>query len=169
MSIVGTSILIWGRSTYYLFFLQLKGFKQLSFFNFSRKIIGLILDQYSLYLMGLVLILALFFIYKKKIDLLPAVLLTLSLGFSFYKVGHTQFYLIFFALSPMTIRYIYDKKLISHRKLLLSYLLWICYLNFFQTFYYVSINMQKGFSLYSRLSTSTICFSIIFMMMSNKL
>ena len=151
MVIVITSLLIWGKSTFIpILFSVERGSKHLSFYNFSRKIVGLNIDQYSVYLMGLVVLLALFFIYKKKIDLLPALLLTLALAFSFYKVGHQQFFLIFFAISPITIRYIYDRNLISNRRLLLSYLLWICFLNSYQTFYLLSCEMSKGFSNYSR-------------------
>ena len=149
--IVFTSILIWGRSTFIpILFAVERHSKHLSFFNFSRKVIGINLDQYSVYLVGLVLVLSLFFMYKKKIDLLPAVILTLTLAFSFYKVGHPQFFLIFFAISPMTIRYIYDRKLINNKRLLISYLLWICFLNSYQTFYLLSCNMSKGIPFYLR-------------------
>ena len=149
--IVITSIIIWGKSTYIpIFFAVERHSKHLSFFNFSKKILGINLDTYSIYLMGLVLFITLFYVYKKNIDLLPAVVLTLALAFSFYKVGHPQFFLIFFAISPMVIRYIYDRNLISNSRLLKSYLLWICFLNSYQTFYLLTCNMSKGFSFYLR-------------------
>ncbi len=124
--------------------------KHLSFYNFSRKILGLNLDQYSIYGMAIVLVIILYLIYRYKIDLLPAVILTLSLALTFYKVGHPQFFLFFFAVSPMLIRYMHDKNLTANKGLFISYLMWICFLNFYQTFYQLYCNMSRGYSYYIR-------------------
>ena len=151
ISIFILSIIIWGKSTLNPILLAVeRPSKHLSFFNFSRRILGINLDEYSIYAMGLTLIIVIFFIYKKKLDLLPAVILTLAIGFSFYKVGHPQFFLFFFGVSPMAIRYIYDKKLVNNRRLFISYLTWISFLNFYQTFYLLSCHMSFGFSNYLR-------------------
>ncbi|CAE19665.1 hypothetical protein PMM1206 [Prochlorococcus marinus subsp. pastoris str. CCMP1986] len=151
ISILSISIFHWGDSTLKsVFWATEMHSKHLSFFNFSRKILGLNLDQYSIYAMALVLLTVLFLMYKHKIDLLPAVILTSSSGFTFYKLGHPQFFLFFFAAAPMTIRYIYDRKLHKNRRLFISYLMWICYLNFYETFYQLYCLMTKGYSFYIR-------------------
>ena len=89
---------------------------------------------------------------KYKIDLLPSVLITLALALSFYKVGHQQFFLFFFAVSPMTIRYIYDKELTENKRLLFSFIFWICFLNSYQVFYILTCTIAKryDFAFYSR-------------------
>ncbi len=151
ISILFTSIIVWGNSTLNpILYAAERHSKHLSFFNFFRRIVGINLDEYSLFAMGLVLLIALFFIYKYKIDLLPAVILTLALAFTFYKVGHPQFFLFFFGVSPMTIRYIYDKKLIKNGRLFISFLMWICFLNFYQTFYALACHMFHGLPNYLR-------------------
>ena len=151
ITILLSSIFVWGNSTLKSLFWATEMFsKHLSFFNFSRKILGLNLDQYSIYVMALVLLIVLFLMYKNKIDLLPAVILTLSSGFTFYKVGHPQFFLFFFAAAPMTIRYIYNRKLDKNRRLLISYLMWICYLNFYESFYQLNCLMLRGYSFHIR-------------------
>ena len=97
-------------------------------------------------MLGLVFLLALFYIYKNKIDLIPAVTLTLALEFSFYKVGHPQFFLYFFAASPLIIRYLHNKELLKDSRLFGSYLMWICFLNFYQTFYRLACYMSIDFN-----------------------
>ena len=151
ITILLSSIFVWGNSTLKSLFWATEMFsKHLSFFNFSRKILGLNLDQYSIYVMALVLVIVLFFMYKHKIDLWPAVILTVASGFTFYKVGHPQFFLFFFAVSPMLIRYMHDRNLTANKGLFISYLLWICFLNFYQTFYQLYCNMSRGYSYYIR-------------------
>ena len=146
ITILFTSIIIWGKSTLIpILYASERNSKHLSFFNFFRRIVGINFDEYSLYAMVFVLLIVLFFIYIYKIDLLPAVILTLAFEFTFYKVGHPQFFLFFFAVSPMTIRYIYDKNLIIKGRLFLSFLMWICFLNFYQTFYTLACHMFRGF------------------------
>ncbi len=150
-TILFSSIIFWGKSTLKsIFWATEMHSKHLSFFNFSRKILGLNLDEYSIYVMALVLAIVLFLMYKNKIDLLPAVILTLSLGFTFYKLGHPQFFLFFFGVSPMAIRYIYDRKLDKNRRLFMSYLIWICYLNFYETFYQLYCNISRAYSHFIR-------------------
>ena len=135
ITILFTSIIIWGKSTLIpILYASERHSKHLSFFNFFRRIVGINFDEYSLYAMVFVLLIVLFFIYIYKIDLLPAVILTLAFAFTFYKVGHPQFFLTFFAVSPITIRYIYDKNLMRNGRLFISFLMWICFLNFYQTF-----------------------------------
>lgn len=154
LSIIGillTSIAVWGKSNLLpILWATGRYSKHLSFFNFSRRFLGLNLDQYSIYAMALVLVIVLFLMYKNKIDLLPAVIFTLSFGFTFYKVGHPQFFLFFFAVSPMLIRYIHDRKLTENKRLFVSYLMWICFLNFYETFYQLYCQMTRGYSFYIR-------------------
>ena len=148
-----TSISIWGRSTIIpIIFSAARKSKHLSFFNFFRQIVGINLDTYSVFSMAAVILIALFFIYKYKIDLLPSVLIILAFALSFYKVGHQQFFLFFFAVSPMTIRYIYDKKLTEYKRLFFSFIVWICFLNSYQVFYILTCKISKGFdfAFYSR-------------------
>ena len=151
ISIFFTSIFIWGKSTLkpFLWATEMHS-KHLSFFNFFRRIVGINFDEFSVYAMALVLLISLVLMYKSKIDLLPAVILTLALGFTFYKIGHPQYFLFFFAVSPMTIRYIHNKNLMRNGKLFISFLMWICFLNFYQTFYTLACHMFHGFPNYLR-------------------
>tara|TARA_B100000886_G_scaffold333691_1_gene288143 strand:- start:918 stop:2204 length:1287 start_codon:yes stop_codon:yes gene_type:complete len=154
LSIIGiffSSIIIWGKSTLkpFLWATEMHS-KHLSFFNFFRRIVGINFDEFSVYAMAIVLFIALVILIKNKIDLLPSVILTLALGFTFYKIGHPQYFLFFFAVSPMTIRYIYDKNLKSNGSLFISFLMWICFLNFYQTFYTLACHMFHGFPNYLR-------------------
>ena len=52
----------------------------------------------------------------------------------------------------MTIRYIYDKKLTEYKRLLFSFIVWICFLNSYQVFYILTCKISKGFdfAFYSR-------------------
>lgn len=141
-----TSLSIWGKSTLFpILFATDRHSKHISFFNFFRRVLGYNLDEYSIYAMGLVLLLTLFYIYKNKVDLIPAVTLTLALVLTFYKVGHPQFFLYFFAASPLIIRYLYDKELFKKGRLFGSYLTWICFLNFYQTFYVLGCTISHDF------------------------
>ena len=67
------------------------------------------------------------------------------LELSFYKVGHPQFFLYFFAASPLIIRYLHNKELLKESRLFGSYLMWICFLNFYQTFYRLACYMSIDF------------------------
>ena len=116
-----TSISIWGKSILDpILFASERHSKQLSFFKFSRIFFGINLDEYSIYAMCLVIVIVFIIIKKYKIDLLPGVVITLSMALTFYKVGHPQFFLFFFGVSPMLIRYIYDKNLTDVKRLFLS-------------------------------------------------
>ena len=142
-----TSISIWGKSVLDpILFASERHSKQLSFFKFSRVFFGINLDEYSIYAMCIVIVIIFIIIKKYKIDLLPGVVITLSMALSFYKVGHPQFFLFFFGVSPMLIRYIYDKNLTDLKTPFLSYILWICFLNAYQTFDSLSCQMGKGLS-----------------------
>ena len=142
-----TSISIWGKSILDpILFASERLSKQLSFFKFSRVFFGINLDEYSIYAMCVVIVIIFIIIKKYKIDLLPGVVITLSMALSFYKVGHPQFFLFFFGVSPMLIRYIYDKNLTDIKTLFISYILWICFLNAYQTFDSLSCQMGKGLS-----------------------
>ena len=140
-----SSLFLWGKSTLGpILFAINRTSSHLSFFNFSRQILEFNIDKYSIYFMGIAFILSLLVILKFKIDLLPSVVLTLAIVLSFYKVGHQQFFLFFFAVGPLTIRYINNLKLIKNKSLFISYILWICFLNFYQTFYILSNQMSNG-------------------------
>jgi len=140
-----TSFFLWGKSTLGpIFFAIKRTSSHLSFFNFFRQVLELNIDKYSIYLMGIALIVSLLVTLKFKIDLLPSVVLTLAIVLSFYKVGHQQFFLFFFAVGPLTIRYMHDLKLIRNKSLFISYILWICFLNSYQTFYILSNQMSNG-------------------------
>ena len=140
-----TSLFLWGKSTLGpILFAINRTSSHLSFFNFSRQVLEFNIDKYSIYFMGIAFILYLLVFLKFKIDLLPSVVLTLAIVLSFYKVGHQQFFLFFFAVGPLTIRYMYDLKLIKNKSLFISYILWICFLNSYQTFYILSNQMSNG-------------------------
>ena len=140
-----TSFFLWGKSTLGpILFAINRTSSHLSFFNFSRQVLELNIDKYSVYFMAFSLIITLLIIFKFKIDLLPSVILTLAIVLSFYKVGHQQFFLFFFAVGPLTIRYMNHLRLLKNKSLCSSYLLWICFLNFYQTFYILSLQMSDG-------------------------
>ena len=151
ISIILTSYFIWGRSIINpIIFAMNRHSKHLSFFNFSRKIIGLNLDKYSIFLMVIVFVISILVIYRFKLDIVPSVIVTLSFVLSFYKVGHQQFFLFLFASTPITLRYIFSKNIHLNKRLLISFLVWISFLNFYQTFYLFSFEMSRGLSHYMR-------------------
>ncbi len=147
ISILLTSYFIWGQSILNpILFATNRHSKHLSFFNFSRKIIGLNLDKYSISIMAIVFVISILIIFRFRIDLIPSVIITLSIVLSFYKVGHQQFFLFLFASAPITLRYLYSKNLHLNKRLIVSFLVWICFLNFYQTFYLLSFEMSRGLS-----------------------
>tara|TARA_B100000700_G_C15031898_1_gene851000 strand:- start:332 stop:1657 length:1326 start_codon:yes stop_codon:yes gene_type:complete len=115
--------------------------KHLSFFNFSRTILNLDFDDYSIYFVVISFIISLIIVQFFKFDLIPAVIITLASVLTMYKVGNQQYYLLFFCITPLLARYLYSYDLSLNKPLIKSYILWLSYLNFYQIQYHLTCGM----------------------------
>jgi hypothetical protein len=59
-------------------------------------------------------------------------------------VGHQQFYLFFFLVSPFAIRYLLSGPTILTPKLMAAFLLWIGFLNWYQLQFQLTCGMAEG-------------------------
>ena len=108
------------------------------------------LDHLSVFLMIIVFLFVFFIIQKYKLDLIPSVIIIFASVLSVYKVGHQQFFVFFFIITPLLIRYVSFNGLQFNAKLIHSYFLWLGYLNFYQIMYHLTCGLFDDLGLYLR-------------------
>ena len=83
------------------------------------------------------------FLFKKNIDPILGSILTFAAVLSFYKVGHQQFFLFFFLVSPFAIRHLLSCSTILTPRVAATFFVWIGFLNWYQLEYQLTCGMWK--------------------------
>jgi hypothetical protein len=136
---------LWGSSTRLpLLFASARSSKDLSIFHFSSKVLGIQLDGFSLPLMVAAFVIVSWFLFSRKANVVISSIVTFAAVLSVYKVGHQQFYLFFFLVSPFAIRYLLSGSTILTPKLMAAFLLWIGFLNWYQLQFQLTCGMAEG-------------------------
>lgn len=149
---LGTLILVasvayalWGKSVLIpLHFAGSRGSKHLSIFNFSRNVMGINLDRFSIRLMLYAFVAMSYLQFKKNLGPVVGSILTFAAVLSFYKVGHQQFFLFFFLVAPFAIRYLLSCSNILTPRVAAAFFLWIGFLNWYQLEYSLTCGMWEG-------------------------
>ncbi|MEA5444074.1 hypothetical protein [Cyanobium gracile] len=135
---------LWGNSVLIpLLFANSRESKHLSIFNFTRNVLGLNLDRFSTPFMLVVFLVMSIFLFKKNIGPMLGSILTFAAVLSFYKVGHQQFFLFFFLVSPFAIRYLLSCSNILTPKVAAIFFVWTGYLNWYQLEYQLTCGMWE--------------------------
>ena len=152
LSLITTvSYYLWGSSVLNpIFFASSRHSKHFSFFNTIRNRLSINLDHLSVFLMIIAFLVVFFVIQKYKFDLIPSVIIIFASVLSVYKVGHQQFFVFFFSITPLLIRYFFYNGLQFNSKLIHSYFLWLGYLNFYQIMYHLTCGLFDDLGLYLR-------------------
>jgi len=149
--IMTISYYFWGSSLLNpILFASSRHSKHFSFFNTIRNTLSINLDHLSVFLMITVFLFAFFIIQKYRLDLIPSVIIIFASVLSVYKVGHQQFFVFFFNISPLLIRYLFSNGLQFKAELIHSYFLWLGYLNFYQIMYHLTCGLFDDLGLYLR-------------------
>jgi multisubunit Na+/H+ antiporter MnhG subunit len=85
----------------------------------------------------------LFLVWKHAGPVLGA-LLVFAATLSFYKLGQQQFFLFFFLVTPFAIRYLISATTIFTPQVMVAFLAWIGFLNWYQLEYSLTCSMLKG-------------------------
>lgn len=134
----------WGTSALLpLLFAGARSSKDLSIFHFTSKVLGMQLDSFSLPLMVIVFAAISWFLFSKNANAVIGSIVTFAAVLSVYKVGHQQFYLFFFLVSPFAIRYLQSSSTFFTPKLMAVFLLWIGFLNWYQLVFQLTCGMWK--------------------------
>jgi hypothetical protein len=83
------------------------------------------------------------FLFKQKIDAIPAAVIVFAAVLSFYKMGSQQFFLFFFLVSPFVIRYLLATSNILTPKLMATFFVWMGFLNWYQLDYQLTCRMWE--------------------------
>ena len=157
---------IWGSTILTpILFATDRSSKHLSFFNFFRSTLSLDLDHLSIYVVVIVFVASIFFTQLLEFDLIPSVLFLFGSVLSVYKVGHPQFFIFFFCLGPLVVRYIFSKRINRNHELILLYTSWIAFLNFYLVIYHLTCGMREGASIYIRQNGSILFIMISFLLL----
>ncbi|MCP9885618.1 hypothetical protein KBY97_10855 [Synechococcus sp. ATX 2A4] len=135
----------WGHSALLpLLFASSRSSKDLSIFHFTSKVLGAQLDSFSLPLMVVAFAAVSWFLHSRNVNAVIGSIVTFAAVLSFYKVGHQQFFLFFFLVSPFAIRYLLSCSTIFTPKLASAFLLWIGFLNWYQLVFQLTCGMWEG-------------------------
>jgi hypothetical protein len=136
---------LWGSSILTpLLFAGSRGSKHLSIFNFTRNAMDINLDRYSIQFMVYAFVAMSYFQFKKDIGPLLGSILTFAAVLSFYKVGHQQFFLVFFLVAPFAIRYLLSCSNVLTPRVAAVFFVWIGFLNWYQLEYSLTCGMWEG-------------------------
>jgi len=136
---------VWGKSALIpLQFAGSRGSKHLSIFNFTKNVMGINLDRFSIRLMLYAFLAMTYVQFKNNIGPVVGSILTLAAVLSFYKVGHQQFFLFFFLVAPFAIRYLLSCSRILTPRVAAVFFLWIGFLNWYQLEYSLTCGMFEG-------------------------
>lgn len=127
-----------------LLFASSRSSKDLSIFHFTSKVLGAQLDSFSLPLMVVAFAAVSWFLHSRNVNAVIGSIVTFAAVLSFYKVGHQQFFLFFFLVSPFAIRYLLSCSTIFTPKLASAFLLWIGFLNWYQLVFQLTCGMWEG-------------------------
>jgi hypothetical protein len=135
---------IWGKSMLYpLLFAGFRGSAHLSLFHFTRTVLELNLDRLSTPVMLVVFLAMSLFLFKKNLDPMLNSILIFASVLSFYKVGHQQFFLFFFLISPYAIRHLLSDSNFLTPKLAAAFFVWIGFLNWYQLEYQLTCGLVE--------------------------
>jgi len=135
---------LWGESFITpLLFAGSRGSKQLSVFSFSSEVIGINLDKLSIPLMLIVFVAISYFLFTRNAGPILGSIITFASVLSFYKVGHPQFFLFFFLVTPFAIRYFFSCSNPPSQKLMATFFVWIGFLNFYQLEFLLTCEMKN--------------------------
>lgn len=135
---------MWGDSIFIpLRFAGARPSKHLSIFNFLRNVIGLNLDSLSVPLALVFFALALYVMFKLGLGPLFGSILAFTAVLTFYKVGHQQFFLFYFLVTPYAIRYFLACSSLRVPRLSSAVFLWLGFLNLYQLEYSLSCGMWE--------------------------
>jgi hypothetical protein len=135
---------IWGKSMLYpLLFAGFRGSAHLSLFHFTRTVLELNLDRLSTPVMLVVFLAMSLFLFKKNLDPMLNSILIFASVLSFYKVGHQQFFLFFFLISPYAIRRLLSDSNFLTPKLAAAFFVWIGFLNWYQLEYQLTCGLVE--------------------------
>lgn len=140
--------------------------KHLSFFNFIRSTLSIDLDHLSIFIVVIIFVSALLFTQLLEFDLIPSVCIIFGSVLSVYKVGHPQFFIFFFCLGPLIVRYVSSKLINRNHGLIFSYSSWLAFLNFYLIIYHLTCGMREGPSEYLRQNGSLVFIIISFVLLS---
>jgi hypothetical protein len=136
---------LWGKSIHSpLLYAALRRSRHLSIFNFLRNVIGIDLDRFSLVLMLAAFVTVFWFLVRKNAGPVIGSLLVFAATLSFYKLGQQQFFLFFFLVTPFAIRYLVSATTIFTPQVMVAFLAWIGFLNWYQLEYSLTCSMLKG-------------------------
>jgi hypothetical protein len=136
---------VWGKSIHSpLLYAALRRSRHLSIFNFLRNVIGIDLDRFSLVLMLAAFVTVLLFLVRKHAGPVIGSLLVFAATLSFYKLGQQQFFLFFFLVTPFAIRYLVSATTVFTPQVMVAFLTWIGFLNWYQLEYSLTCSMLKG-------------------------
>lgn len=136
---------LWGKSVHSpLLYAALRRSRHLSIFNFLRNVIGVDLDRFSLVLMLAAFVTVFLFLVWKHAGPVLGALLVFAATLSFYKLGQQQFFLFFFLVTPFAIRYLISATTIFTPQVMVAFLAWIGFLNWYQLEYSLTCSMLKG-------------------------
>ena len=168
LTICFASYKIWGSTILKpILFASDRSSKHLSFFNFFRNTLSIDLDHLSIYFVVIVFVVILFFIQFLDFDLIPSVLLLFGSVISVYKVGHPQFFIFFFCLGPLIVRYVFSKAINNNYNIIFSYTSWLAFLNFYLVIYHLTCGMREGASVYLKQNGSIIYIALSFLLLSS--
>jgi hypothetical protein len=132
----------WGSSALLpLLFASTRGSKDLSIFHFTSMVLGLQLDRFSLPLMVITFVAVSWFLLSTQSSAVVASIVVFAAVLSQYRVGHQQFFLFFFLVSPFAIRYLLSCSAIFTPRVASSFLLWIGFLSWYQLVFQLSCGM----------------------------
>ena len=159
---------IWGSTILNpILFATDRSSKHLSFFNFFRSTLSIDLDHLSIYVVVIVFVSSIIFTQLLEFDLIPSVLFLFASVLSVYKVGHPQFFLFFFCVGPLIVRYVFSKRINIKPGLILSYTSWLAFLNFYLIIYHLTCGMREGASELLRQNGSIVFTIISFLLLSS--
>ncbi len=167
LTIGSASYKLWGSTILTpILFASDRSSKHLSFFNFFRSTLSIDLDHLSIYIMAIVFVSSLLFIQFLEFDLIPSVCFLFGSVLAVYKVGHPQFFIFFFCLGPLIVRYVLSKRINRNHELIFSYTSWLAFLNFYLIIYHLTCGMREGAAEYLRQNGSIAFIAISFLLLS---
>ena len=167
LTICLASYKVWGSTILTpILFATDRSSKHLSFFNFVRSTLSIDLDHLSIYLVVIVFVASVLFTQLLEFDLIPSVLFLFGSVLSVYKVGHPQFFIFFFCLGPLIVRYVSSMRINRYHNLIFSYTSWISFLNFYLIIYHLTCGMREGASELLRQNGSIIYITISIILLS---
>jgi hypothetical protein len=135
---------LWGQTMLTpLLFAGSRESKHLSIFSFVRNVLGVDLDSWSVTLVLLVFLVVSLLLIRLNAGILLGSIVTFAAVLTFYKVGHQQFFLFFFLITPFAIRYLRSTIDVFSPKVALFSFAWLGYLSWYELMYFVTYGIDR--------------------------